>query len=135
MTKAEFTGPGLSDEQWDRLRALATTLTPEQSTWVGGYFTGFAAGARTGQAPVVPVAPPPPATATRTLTVLYGSETGTGAGLAAEVAARAAALGLAAQAIDMADYKPAALKQEQDLLIITSTHGEGDPPQPAAGFF
>jgi sulfite reductase (NADPH) flavoprotein alpha-component len=35
----------------------------------------------------------------------------------------------------MADYKLRALKDEHDLLVITSTHGEGDPPQSAKPFF
>lgn len=134
MTKLELSGPGLSDEQWDRLRALATSLTPEQSTWVGGYFTGFGEGARLGRADQAPPVEPP-ASSGRTLTVLYGSETGTGAAMAAQVAEQAVALGLSAKAVDMADYRPAALKQEQDVLFIASTHGEGEPPQPAFGFF
>ena len=35
----------------------------------------------------------------------------------------------------MGDYKVRQLKDEQDLLFIVSTYGEGDPPQPAVGFF
>jgi len=35
----------------------------------------------------------------------------------------------------MARYKPRRLKDEQDMLFVVSTHGEGDPPQPALGFF
>ena len=32
-------------------------------------------------------------------------------------------------------YKCRQLKNEQDLVIIASTYGEGDPPQSAVGFF
>ena len=134
MTKLELSGPGFSDEQWDRLRALATSLTPEQSTWVGGYFTGFGEGARLGQSGV-PAPASPASTSARTLAVLYASETGTGAAMAKQVAAEAIALGISAKAVDMADYRPASLRQEQDVLFIASTHGEGEPPQPALGFF
>jgi sulfite reductase alpha subunit-like flavoprotein len=35
----------------------------------------------------------------------------------------------------MADYKVRGLKDEQDLLVIVSTYGEGDPPQPSIAFF
>src|SRR3546814_3942839 len=35
----------------------------------------------------------------------------------------------------MADYKVRQLVQEEDMLIVVSTYGEGDPPQPATGFF
>ncbi len=35
----------------------------------------------------------------------------------------------------MGEYKARSLKEEQDVLIIASTYGEGDPPQPAKAFF
>src|SRR3546814_19428254 len=35
----------------------------------------------------------------------------------------------------MASYKPRRLKDAQDVLIVVSTYVEGDPPQPAIGFF
>ena len=47
----------------------------------------------------------------------------------------AQARGIAPVLADMADYKPRKLKDERDLLIITSTHGEGDPPRSAQPFF
>src|SRR5690606_24292596 len=73
--------------------------------------------------------------ATRLLTILYGSETGNSGTLAKELAETARANGLAATAVDMADYKTRKLKDEQDLLVVTATHGEGDPPRSALGFF
>ena len=139
MTKSDFQGPGLTEDQWSRLKGLATSLSAEQANWVGGYFTGYAEASRSsGVAPVLQ--PPMGMTAAtrpaqRTLTILYASETGNGLSLGEELAANATALGLPATVADLADYRTAALKQEQDLLIITSTHGEGEPPQPALGFF
>lgn len=139
MTRSDFPGPGLTEEQWDRLKQLATSLTAEQSNWVGGYFTGYADAARSGTlAPVVQPAVVDAANvgaSQRRLTILFGSETGNGLAMGEELAQQAVTLGLAANITDMADYRPASLKQEQDLLIITSTHGEGEPPQPALGFF
>lgn len=67
--------------------------------------------------------------------MLYASETGNGIEMGEEAAAYAASLGLAATAVDVEDYQPSRLKDENDLVIVTSTHGEGDPPQPALGFF
>jgi sulfite reductase (NADPH) flavoprotein alpha-component len=141
MTKVDLPGPSLNEAQWGSLRALATSLTAEQSNWVGGYFTGYADAVRLAGAALAPTVPQPPAPqpatqgAQRTLTVLYGSETGNGLEIAEVLAAKAAALGIPASAVDMESYKPATLKQEQDLLVVTSTHGEGEPPQPALAFF
>jgi sulfite reductase (NADPH) flavoprotein alpha-component len=69
------------------------------------------------------------------LTILVGSETGNSAGLAKSFAEAAKARGIEPLIADMADYKLRKLKDEQDILIITSTHGEGDPPQSAKAFF
>lgn len=137
MNLTEFSGPGLTEEQWRLIRGLAVTLSPTQLLWVSGYFAGFDDGARG-------LLHPPAAAAAaersaeapaRTLTVLYGSETGNGQGLAETVAGNAKALGLQVRLSDMADYKVRRLKEEQDLLLVCSTHGEGDPPQGAADFF
>jgi len=140
MTTTSFPGPGLSEEQWGRMKALAVSLSPEQSNWVGGYFTGYADAARglTGTLVAAPPAATPIAAASpaqRGLTVLYASETGTGSKLAEEARQHGEALGLAVKVQDLAGYKASALKDEQDVLVIASTHGEGEPPQPALDFF
>lgn len=137
MTKMDGTGPGLSQTQWDRLRLLASDLSTEQATWIGGYFTGFADAARGATAQIgaaTPVAAAA-AAAARTFTILYGTETGNAAQMAKGLGEKAKALGLAANVRDMRDYRATDLKAEQDLLVVVSTYGEGDPPQPALGFF
>src|SRR5690606_40613474 len=48
LTRSDLPHAGLSDVQWERLTELATSLTAEQSNWVGGYFTGYAAAVRGG---------------------------------------------------------------------------------------
>lgn len=132
----------LTGAQSEQLKTLAGSLTAEQALWVSGYFAGVGAAIRdtAGTASEAASKSPPSATTdlatrTRTLTVLYGSETANSAALASNLAEAARAAGLAPQVADMATYKPRRLKDEQDVLIITSTHGEGDPPQPAADFF
>ena len=140
MTKV-FPGPALSEDQWQQISSLATTLSPEQATWISGYFSGvsdsFRLGTRGGTALAEPqaVATPAPAVASRTLTVLYASAPGNSAALAKALAQDATARGINASAASMADYKVRALKDEEDLVVITSTHGEGDPPQAGVGFF
>lgn len=120
----------LTAEQWVHVEALGRSVSAEQARWISGYFAGLDAGlARLGD--------PAPAAAPqgRTLTILYGTETGNGRALARDFAEAAARRGLTPKVADMADYKVRSLKDEQDLLIIASTHGEGDPPESARPFF
>jgi sulfite reductase (NADPH) flavoprotein alpha-component len=134
MTAREFFPEGtLTLEQWDLVRALSVTLSPGQALWVSGYFAGLDAGLNRagGVAEVLPVA----SAGTRTLTILYGTETGNAREVANALGNSARAQGLACEVFDMGNYKERRLKDEQDLLIIVSTYGEGDPPQPAVGFF
>ncbi len=123
----------LTPAQLAQLEALARSLDREQALWASGYFAGLA-----GMGTLAIAEPPhqgdaaPAATA---VTILYGSETGNSAGLARDFASRLQASGINARAGDMDSYKVRALKDERVLLIITSTHGEGDPPQSALNFF
>jgi sulfite reductase (NADPH) flavoprotein alpha-component len=128
-----FPADTLSVEQRRQVEALSGSVTPEQARWISGYFAGLEAGiARLAGDAALPAGA---AAAVRTLTVLHGGETGNSASLARAFAAAAADRGLVAQVEDMARYKPRRLREEQDLLLIVSTHGEGDPPQPALDFF
>ncbi|QEN86477.1 assimilatory sulfite reductase (NADPH) flavoprotein subunit [Labrys sp. KNU-23] len=131
----EFRGPGLSESQWHQIRTLATTLDNRQLQWLSGFFAGieFKAGDWGTHTPLAPTQQD--AVSSRRITILYGSETGNSSALAASLAERARAEGFSPQLFDMADYKLRGLKEEQDLLLIASTYGEGDPPQPAANFF
>lgn len=130
-----FPDDSLSIEQRGQLDALTGSVTPEQARWLSGYFAGLEAGlARPGTAGTLP-APALAVAASRTLTILHGGETSNSAGLAKALGAAAAESGLTAEVIEMARYKPRRLKEEQDLLVIVSTHGEGDPPQQALDFF
>ncbi len=130
MKPPDSRGTPLSDEQMRQLRQLADTLTPEQQQWASGYLIGrpVAAGGK-----VPPLAAP--ADTVPGLTILYGSESGNSEALAVQAGLNAQALGMPAQVFDMADYKARRLRDERDLLIITATHGEGDPPDGARDFY
>ena len=127
-----FADGALSVEQWQHVEALSRTLNPAQARWISGYFAGLDAGLLRGGQGDAPGAAAPQG---RTLTILYGTETGNARDLGKALAAAAAERGLSPQLADMADYKVRSLKDEQDLLFIVSTYGEGDPPQPSVGFF
>ena len=120
----------LAPEQWNRLQELSQTLTEPQARWISGYFAGFTAAIARGEGGVAITAPVQ--AAGRTVRILYGSETGNSTALARSLESTLKAAGVNATAADMAKYKGRQLKDEQDVLIIVSTYGEGDPPQPIA---
>lgn len=72
---------------------------------------------------------------TRRLAVLYGTETGNCLEIARALVQAAGRFGMDVPLHDMSDYDPRNLGDEEDVLIIVSTFGEGDPPQPATNFF
>jgi len=139
MIMTDPPGQTFTLEQWRLVEQLSQSLGSVQARWLSGYFAGFDAGLRQAlpQTASFPEGAPDlaPAPAARKLTILYGTETGNSARIAQDVAKAAQAAGLTARVADMADYKQRELGQEQDLLIVVSTYGDGDPPQPATGFF
>lgn len=130
----QYADPMLTAEQRSHLDLLTTSLDREQALWLSGFFAGLArADLRGAERPAA--SEPAAAPGARTVTVLFGSETGNAKELAASFRDAARQRGVDVRVADMADYKVRTLRDEQDLLVITATHGEGDPPQPALGFF
>jgi sulfite reductase (NADPH) flavoprotein alpha-component len=121
----------LRPEQVDLLNKLLPSLAPEQMIWLEGFVSGL----RTGQgAPQAAPAAAQPA-ATPELTVLYGTESGNSEALADQTVKAAKGSGFKAKAVNMADIKVDKLKDMQNLLVIVSTWGEGDPPETAVDFY
>jgi sulfite reductase (NADPH) flavoprotein alpha-component len=115
-------------DQITALNRIMSATNPEQRTWLSGFLAGYQAA--TGPQPAA--AAPPARRAP--LTILFGTESGNAEALA-DVARKAAGkLGFAARVLDMADATPAQITGAQNLLVIASTWGEGDPPQRAIDF-
>jgi len=117
----------LSQEQVQKLQGLVAELNPIQQAWVSGYLAANAnAGALTGG-----VAAAPAAGDAQPLTILYGSQTGNAKGVASKLKEQAESRGLTVKLVNMADYKPTALKKEKFITVVVSTYGEGEPPEDA----
>ncbi|WP_031566346.1 assimilatory sulfite reductase (NADPH) flavoprotein subunit [Rheinheimera texasensis] len=120
----------LSAQQVQDLQKLVSQLNPIQQAWVSGYLAAAAQLASGGNA--VSAAPAPQQAAV--LTILYASQTGNAKGVASKIKAAAEAQGVAVQLQDIASYKTNALAKEKFLIIVTSTYGEGEPPEAAVSF-
>ncbi|MEH0548084.1 molybdopterin-dependent oxidoreductase [Streptomyces sp. B21-105] len=105
-------------------------FSPEHALWVNGTLAGMYS--RTTVVPAASSAPPDPA---RRVVILWASQTGTAEDFAAATAARLSAGGHPAALVAMDEADPAALPSDADLLLITSTFGDGDAPDNGAGFW
>ena len=117
----------LSEQQVSQLQGLISQLNPIQQAWVSGYLAASAQLAAQGSAV------PAQAAAAASLTILFGSQTGNARHIAEALAKQAQGKGITAKVVDMAEYKTSQLKNEQYLVIVTSTYGEGEPPENAIG--
>lgn len=117
----------LNEQQWQQLNAAVSGLDSTQLLWASGYLAGLA---QAGQLSAAPVAQPEAAT-NKSVTILYGSQTGNAKSLAEQYLEKAKADGINARLLNMADYKPKNLKNESHIVIVVSTHGEGDAPDDA----
>jgi sulfite reductase (NADPH) flavoprotein alpha-component len=108
-------------------------FSAEQRAWLNGYFAGlFSRGqVDTAVAPQASRSAAPAAQTLTPLTILFGSQTGTAENLAKRVAKDAGKRGFAATVLDMAQTDLAKLAAEKNLLVITSTYGDGEPPDNA----
>jgi len=133
MSQSDSIIPGqapLNADQAQSLNQILRTLTPEQLLWVEGFVSGLRAGQTPGHQEATQAV-----TAAQELTVLYGTESGNSETLADLTVKAAKSSGFKARAVNMADTSVAKLKGVENLLVIVSTWGEGDPPETAVSFY
>lgn len=141
VTNSPFT-----EGQATQINELLQTLTPEQKVWLSGYLvanqqltsgTSETQGSQVGAISkdtetMLQQNEPTIQPEKRAITLLYGSETGNAQGLAEVFEERLSNIGHNVTLKAMDEFKPKNLKNVEDLFIITSTQGEGDPPDNAA---
>lgn len=121
----------LSEQQVAQLQGLVSQLNPIQQAWVSGYLAASAqlGGQNISAAPAAVAAP------AATLTVLFGSQTGNAKHVAQDIGDAASTKGFTVKVQDLAEYKATNLKNERYVVIVTSTYGEGEPPENAISFY
>ena len=109
-------------------------FSPEQRLWLNGYLAGMFSDASAAERAMTDLEAASAAPA-KPLVVLYGSQTGTAEELAKKTSKEAQKRGFAPKLVDMAKYETVDLSKEQNVLVITSTYGDGDPPDNAQAFW
>ena len=109
-------------------------FTPEQRAYLNGFLAGLFSRApaadlatmKSGAAPAAPLAP---------ISILFGSQTGNAENLAKRAAKEAGQRGFAPTIHDLGRYPLTQLASETRVLIVTSTFGDGEPPDNAKAFW
>ncbi|EHK0944690.1 NADPH-dependent assimilatory sulfite reductase flavoprotein subunit [Citrobacter farmeri] len=116
----------LTPEQLARLQAATTDLTPTQLAWVSGYFWGTL-----NQQPGATVATPTPVAEMPGITLISASQTGNARRVAEALRDDLLAAKLSVTLVNAGDYKFKQIANEKLLVVVTSTQGEGEPPEEA----
>jgi sulfite reductase (NADPH) flavoprotein alpha-component len=119
----DTTGVALDTVALNKLAEAVRGLTPQQLHWASGYLAGI------GQQAVNDVPSNQPQA-----TILYASHTGNGKGIAEQLSENAVGQGIANRVLSISDYNPKELTKESLVILVVSTHGEGEPPESALEF-
>ena len=125
--------PKLTPEQGIPYIPQQAPFSKEQRAWLNGYIAGMFCRAIEGNA-----ASPDNETnesVKDTLYILFGSQSGTAEGIAKSLAKTAGKKGFHPSVFELNDYQKIDFQQPSKVLIITSTWGDGDPPDNAQQFW
>ena len=123
-----------NEQQLTILDQLLPGLTKDQILWLSGYLEGrlAAEGGEDVSQATAAVAPQPESLIN--LTILYGTETGHAQILAEKLAEKARNKQINANVLSLYDFNYKKIKEEENIAVIVSTHGEGEPPDMAEDF-
>jgi sulfite reductase (NADPH) flavoprotein alpha-component len=102
----------------------------EQRAWLNGFLAGLLSRGETGTA-----ASAPPSQDKPRLLIAFGSQSGNAETLAKRLGKEAAGRGFAARVAGLDSLQPSHLLEEKNVLVVTSTWGEGDMPDNAIPFW
>ncbi|WP_312997156.1 NADPH-dependent assimilatory sulfite reductase flavoprotein subunit [Leclercia sp.] len=116
----------LNPEQLARLQAATTDFSPTQLAWVSGYFWGML-----NQQPGAVVSAPAAAVEIPAITLISASQTGNARRVAEALRDDLLAAKLNVNLVNAGDYKFKQIASEKLVVVVTSTQGEGEPPEEA----
>ncbi|CAJ0990985.1 NADPH-dependent assimilatory sulfite reductase flavoprotein subunit [Pantoea sp. Nvir] len=129
MTTQEHLGSllPLNPEQIERLQAATAGFTPVQLLWLSGYFWGMV----NHQMPSIFSVSAPASSEIPVIKLISASQTGNARRVAEQLRDDLQAAQLNVTLFNAGDYKFKQIGQEKWLIVVISTHGEGEPPEEA----
>ncbi|TNV17321.1 NADPH-dependent assimilatory sulfite reductase flavoprotein subunit [Buttiauxella sp. B2] len=116
----------LTPEQLARLQAATTDFSQTQLAWLSGYFWGMI-----NQQPGSVAVAQPAAAETPVIMLISASQTGNARRVSEQLRDDLLAAKLNVNLVNAGDYKFKQIAQEKLLIVVTSTQGEGEPPEEA----
>ncbi|MFG2610126.1 molybdopterin-dependent oxidoreductase [Streptomyces anulatus] len=110
-------------------------FAPDHALWVNGLLAGMYSRLAGTPEPGAVAPASAPEEQGRPVVVLWASQTGNAEEVAATAARTLAAEGYRTTLLGMDDGRPDALPSPADLLVVTSTFGDGDAPDNGSGFW
>lgn len=114
----------LNNEKKQILDQILGNFSREEIAWSSGFLAGSLTGSNAGNT----VASATPALV-KELTIIYVTETGNSKFLAGEIAKKFKAAGTPAKLKAAEQYRLKDLTKEKNLIVVASTHGEGEIPE------
>jgi sulfite reductase (NADPH) flavoprotein alpha-component len=146
LLQLQVTNSPFNQEQVDLLNRLLPSLTESQQIWLTGFLFARQASAGpltisadvqavsegTAVAEIISTISQP--AVSREVTVLFGSQTGNCQRVATSLSRKLEEQGLQVTLAPMNKFKTNNLKKVENLFLVVSTHGEGEPPDNAKSF-
>ena len=133
----------LTPQEVNDTSTIANNLSAAQKVWMSGYLHGISIPSNNSDLESFSLSENKSVTGhvsasfdtQQNITVLYGSQTGNSRKIAEKLQTTLEAKGHQVKLQNMLNYRNNQLKKETNLIAIVSTHGNGEPPDEALGFF
>lgn len=119
----------------DELKKIIENYNDKQLAWLSGYLWGRAEKSSVEQVLPSTTLPSNMTQAEQKVTIISASQTGNARRVANELSQDIERLGIAVTHLPAGEYKAKKLCQEEILILVTSTQGEGEPPEEALSLY
>ena len=119
----------------DELKKIIENCNDKQLAWLSGYLWGRAEKSSVEQVLPSTTLPSNMTQAEQKVTIISASQTGNARRVANELSQDIERLGIAVTHLPAGEYKAKKLSQEEILILVTSTQGEGEPPEEALSLY
>jgi sulfite reductase (NADPH) flavoprotein alpha-component len=111
------------------LTDLVSSVSKEELIWINGFISGILNGEE------IHTDASPSIQTNQKITLVYGTETGNSKRVATELAGKAKKQNLQVKLASLDQYRLTDLTKEENLFVVISTQGDGEPPVAAQKFY